>query len=58
MLRGADVIIRAVENATSCSVGGISADSMFAVDLVECQGACVNAPVIVIDDDYYVREKP
>ncbi|KAJ8735609.1 hypothetical protein PYW07_007229 [Mythimna separata] len=53
MLRGSDVIVQAVEDATRCTVGGISGDSLFAVDLVECQGACANAPVIAIDDDYY-----
>ncbi|CAH1639766.1 unnamed protein product [Spodoptera littoralis] len=53
MLRGSDFIIRAVEDATGCCAGGLSDDKMFGVDLVECQGACVNAPVIAIDDDYY-----
>ncbi|KAJ8736303.1 hypothetical protein PYW08_006959 [Mythimna loreyi] len=53
MLRGSDVIVRAVEDATCCSIGGTSADALFAVDLVECQGACANAPVIAIEDDYY-----
>ncbi|XP_045498028.1 NADH dehydrogenase [ubiquinone] flavoprotein 2, mitochondrial-like [Colias croceus] len=53
MLRGSDVILQAVEEATCCSVGGLSADGMFGVDTVQCQGACANAPVVVVDDDYY-----
>ncbi|XP_050554680.1 NADH dehydrogenase [ubiquinone] flavoprotein 2, mitochondrial-like isoform X1 [Spodoptera frugiperda] len=53
MLRGSDIILQAVEDATCCKVGGLSEDKMFGVDLVECQGACANAPVVVIDDDYY-----
>ncbi|XP_059051065.1 probable NADH dehydrogenase [ubiquinone] flavoprotein 2, mitochondrial [Achroia grisella] len=53
MLRGSDIILDAVEQATCCSVGSVSTDGMFGVDTVECQGACVNAPVIVVDDDYY-----
>ncbi|CAH0592513.1 unnamed protein product [Chrysodeixis includens] len=53
MLRGSDIILRTVEEATCCTVGGLSPDKMFGVDLVECQGACANAPVIAIDDDYY-----
>lgn len=54
MIRGGDIILKAVEEATCCSVGGLSSDGMFGVDTVECQGACVNAPVFVVDDDYYV----
>ncbi|XP_063826364.1 NADH dehydrogenase [ubiquinone] flavoprotein 2, mitochondrial-like isoform X1 [Ostrinia nubilalis] len=53
MIRGSDIILRAVEEATCCSVGQLSSDGMFGVDTVECQGACVNAPVFVVDDDYY-----
>ena len=55
MLRGADTILQVVEETTCCCAGSLSPDSMFGVDAVQCQGACVNAPVIVIDDDYYVR---
>ncbi|XP_047530220.1 probable NADH dehydrogenase [ubiquinone] flavoprotein 2, mitochondrial [Vanessa atalanta] len=53
MLRGADTILQVVEETTLCCTGGVSADGMFGVDIVQCQGACVNAPVIVVDDDYY-----
>ncbi|CAG9581485.1 unnamed protein product [Danaus chrysippus] len=53
MLRGSDIILAAVEEATRCRVGGLSSDKMFGVDVVQCQGACVNAPVLVVDDDYY-----
>lgn len=54
MLRGSDVILRAVEECCCCRVGEVSTDLMFGVDFVECQGACANAPVMVIDDDYFV----
>lgn len=36
-------------------VGGTSADGLFTLVEVECAGACVNAPVLAINDDYYVR---
>lgn len=55
MLRGADVILQVVEETTCCCVGSVSPDCLFGVDTVQCQGACVNAPVVVVDDDYYVR---
>lgn len=54
MLRGADDILQVVEETTCCCAGGVSPDFIFGVDKVQCQGACVNAPVIVVDDDYYV----
>ncbi|XP_075982028.1 NADH dehydrogenase [ubiquinone] flavoprotein 2, mitochondrial-like [Anticarsia gemmatalis] len=53
MLRGSDIILQTVEEATNCTVGGLSEDKMFGLDVVECQGACVNAPVMVVNDDYY-----
>ena len=34
-------------------VGGISKDKMFSLNRVECLGACVNAPVVKINQDYY-----
>lgn len=36
-------------------VGDTSADSLFTLVEVECAGACVNAPVVAINDDYFVR---
>ena len=53
-LRGSDVI-----EATCRKVTGIkdwhetSADGMFTMSQVECLGACVNAPILQVDDDYY-----
>ncbi|CAH2247813.1 NADH dehydrogenase [ubiquinone] flavoprotein 2, mitochondrial-like [Pararge aegeria] len=53
MLRGSDCILQVVEEETCCTVGNVSKDGLFGVDIVQCQGACVNAPVVVVDDDYY-----
>ena len=53
-LRGSDEI-----EATCRRVTGIkgwhetSADGMFTMSEVECLGACVNAPILQVDDDYY-----
>ena len=53
-LRGSDEI-----EATCRRVTGIkgwhetSADGMFTMSQVECLGACVNAPILQVDDDYY-----
>ena len=34
-------------------VGGMTDDKLFTISEVECLGACVNAPMIQINDDYY-----
>lgn len=57
MIRGSDFILQAVEDATGCAEGGLSEDKLFGVDIVQCQGACVNAPLMVVNDDYFVSEQ-
>tara|TARA_B100001123_G_scaffold447756_1_gene606304 strand:+ start:1921 stop:2529 length:609 start_codon:yes stop_codon:yes gene_type:complete len=52
-LRGALDIVSRVENHLNVELGGTTNDGKFTVDEFECLGACVNAPVIWIDDDYY-----
>ncbi|CAG9117437.1 unnamed protein product [Plutella xylostella] len=58
MLRGSDQILEVVEKATCCRLGEVSRDGLFGVETVQCQGACVNAPVLVVDDDYYEDVTP
>jgi NADH-quinone oxidoreductase subunit E len=53
MLRGSDDVMRACRDAAGIGVGQTSADGMFTLTEVECLGACVNAPVLQVDDDYY-----
>lgn len=52
-LRGSDEVARACRDAGGVSVGQTSADGIFTMTEVECLGACVNAPVLQVDDDYY-----
>lgn len=52
-LRGSSDIMKACESATGCHHGETSSDGMFTVTEVECLGACVNAPMIQIGDDFY-----
>ena len=33
--------------------GETSADGLFTMTEVECVGACVNAPILQVDDDFY-----
>jgi len=54
MLRGSDDVLRACKDAGGVKgVGDTSADGLFTLTEVECLGACVNAPILQIDDDYY-----
>lgn len=54
MLRGSDDVLRACKDAGGLKgVGDTSADGVFTLTEVECLGACVNAPILQIDDDYH-----
>ncbi len=53
-LCGSDEVVRACREATGItSFGETSADGMFTMTEVECLGACVNAPILQVDDDFY-----
>ncbi len=53
-LRGSDDIVNACRSATGiASFGQTSEDGLFTLTEVECLGACVNAPILQINDDYY-----
>ena len=52
-LRGADAIVTACEAKLGIDMGETSANGEFSLGEVECLGACVNAPVLQVGDDYY-----
>ena len=52
-LCGASGILDACRDELGVEVGGTSADGKFTLKEFECLGACVNAPIVWIDDDYY-----
>jgi NADH:ubiquinone oxidoreductase subunit E len=52
-LRGADDIVAAVCEHTGAEVGGTSPDGRFSVEVLECQGACANAPMFDLDGTYH-----
>ena len=53
MLRGSDEILSFCEKKLAIQVGDISKDKMFSLSRVECLGACVNAPIVKINENYY-----
>ena len=52
-LRGSDKLSKVAQEVCDTKVGGTSEDNKFTVVEVECLGACCNAPMIQINDDYY-----
>ncbi|MBB2175914.1 complex I 24 kDa subunit family protein [Gluconacetobacter johannae] len=53
-LRGSDDVVAACKKATGIAAfGQSSADGLFTLTEVECLGACSNAPVLQVDDDFY-----
>lgn len=54
-LCGASAVLEALRAEIGVErVGETSGDGLFTLVEVECAGACVNAPVVTINDDYYV----
>ena len=52
-LRGSDNLMKIAKEITGCEVGETSKDNLFTLVEVECLGACCNAPMVQINDDYY-----
>ena len=52
-LRGSDEVVAACKKHIHPKQGSISADGKFTWIEMECLGACVNAPMIIIDKDPY-----
>jgi NADH dehydrogenase (ubiquinone) flavoprotein 2 len=57
MIRGAkDVIDAAMENAGVKHLGEVSKDGMFCISEVECLGACVNAPMMQVNNEWFYED--
>ena len=52
-LRGSDEIIGACRKNLGIGIGETTEDGLFTLAEVECQGACVNAPMVKIGDDFF-----
>ena len=53
LIRGADKIVKICKEKISLNENEISKDSNCSWMEVECLGACVSAPMVQINDDYY-----
>jgi len=59
MLRGSTEILNTVcDTLGGIKPGQTTKDGKFTVVEVECQGACSNAPMLVVGDDFYVCSLP
>ena len=47
------MIVKAIEDHLGIHPGQTTTDRLFTFTEVECLGACVNAPMVQINDDYY-----
>lgn len=54
---GSTKILNTIKENLGIQVGETTKDGKFTLVEVECAGACVNAPVMAINDDYYVSWK-
>ena len=52
-LRGSDAVVAACERKLGIEMGGTTPDGLFTLVEVECLGACVNAPILQVNDDFY-----
>ena len=52
-LRGSDKLSQVAQEVCETKIGETSDDKKFTVVEVECLGACCNAPMVQINDDYY-----
>ena len=53
-LRGSDDVMKVIKDKLGLEPGQTTADGKFTLSEVECLGACVNAPMMQINDNYYV----
>ncbi|MBH71052.1 MAG: NADH-quinone oxidoreductase chain 2 [Alphaproteobacteria bacterium MarineAlpha6_Bin6] len=56
-LRGSDIILKKFEQKLNVKVGETTKDNLFSLNEIECLGACVDAPVIKINNNYYENLK-
>ena len=52
-LRGSDKLVEVAKDVSNTKLGETSDDKKFTIVEVECLGACCNAPMVQINDDYY-----
>ncbi|OEY86459.1 NADH-quinone oxidoreductase subunit E [Wolbachia pipientis] len=57
-LCGSEEILNAIRKKLNINIGETSKDNLFTLKEVECLSACINAPVVQINNDYYENLTP
>ena len=52
-LKGSDDLLEVCKKYLNIDINETTKDGMFTLKEVECLGACVNAPMVQINDDYF-----
>lgn len=52
-LCGSAEVVKALKEELAIGLGETTKDNSFTLNEVECAGACVNAPVMAVNDDYF-----
>ncbi len=58
MLCGSDKVVSHLQDKLGIKFGEVTADGKFSLKEVECLGACVDAPMFQIGEQYYERLTP
>lgn len=55
-MRQAGEVIQAIKDFNNMGMNDTSADGLFTLSEVECLGACVNAPMIQVNNEYFYED--
>ncbi len=56
MIRGSESIIKTIENELGIKLNETTKDEMFTLSEVECLGACVNAPMMQVNNKFVYED--
>jgi NADH dehydrogenase (ubiquinone) flavoprotein 2 len=56
LVRGADKIMKACKDFANINDGETSADGLFTLQEVECLGACANAPMVQVNNEWFYED--
>ncbi len=56
LIRGADRVIQAIKDFNDMGMDETSKDGLFTLQEVECLGACVNAPMIQVNNEWVYED--
>ncbi|MBM4399561.1 MAG: NADH-quinone oxidoreductase subunit NuoE [Candidatus Cloacimonetes bacterium] len=52
-IKGSENILKKIKNVLNVSIGETTKDGYFTLELCACLGVCGNAPVMMVNDDFY-----